>query len=294
MAARASGRVAGSAVAVTGGAQGIGREIARQLAEAGARVVIGDRDVEAARATAEEIGAWALPLDVTDTASFRAFLDGAQEALGPLDVLVNNAGVMWVGPFEEEPDAATAAMLAVNLHGVIRGVRLAAPAMRERGRGHIVTVASAAARLAPPGESTYAATKHGVLGYLTGVREELRGSGVRLTAIMPGVVDTALAAGTASGAARLLRPSDVAAAVVGAVQRPRFEVTVPGYIGPLARAAALLPQGLRDAVLRRMVPNQVAATRGRTERAAYEAGALAPPHAPATGTAPTETRGDDR
>lgn len=272
--------VAGKAIAVTGGAQGIGREIARQLAAAGAHVVIGDIDPDAARTTAEELGerVLALELDVTDTASSDAFLTSAESAVGPLDVLVNNAGVMWVGPFDQEADSATARMLAVNLHGVIRGVRLAAPMMRQRGGGHIVTVASAAAKLSPPGESTYAATKHGVLGYLTGVREELRGSGVLLTAVMPGVVDTELAAGTASGATTMLQPADVAAAVVDAIARPRFEVTVPAYIGPLARLVGLLPQPLRDAAMRRMVPNQVDATRGaaqRRQRSAYESRALA-------------------
>ncbi|MDN5760023.1 MAG: SDR family oxidoreductase [Tomitella sp.] len=280
-------KFAGRVVAVTGAAQGIGREIARQLVASGARVAIGDKNIAAAEATAAELGtgagsgsagggrvsegsAHAFPLDVTDTASFQAFLDSASSELGPLDVLVNNAGVMWVGAFDEEPESATERMLAVNLHGVIRGVRLAAPAMRARGRGQIVTVASAAAKLSPPGESTYAATKHGVLGYLTGVREELRGSGVELSVVMPGVVDTELAAGTGSGAAGMLQPSDVAAAVVGTISRPRFEVTIPAYIGPLVRVVNLLPQAARDAVIRRMVPNQVEAVRGSTARAGYE------------------------
>src|SRR5699024_218655 len=103
--------VGGRAVAVTGGAQGIGREIARRLADAGARVVIGDRDVQAARATAAEIGGGAagLELDVTSTESFTRFLEQTEERLGPLDVLINNAGVMWTGPFEDEPDRATEA-----------------------------------------------------------------------------------------------------------------------------------------------------------------------------------------
>ncbi|NKY89834.1 SDR family oxidoreductase [Nocardia veterana] len=264
--------IAGRVVAVTGGARGIGREIARVLAEAGARVAIGDRDEPAAVATASELPGTVrgFALDVTDTASFRTFLAAVESLWGPIDVLVNNAGVMWVGPFDEEPEAATARMLEVNLHGVIRGVRLAAPAMRARGRGHIVTIASAAARLSPPGESTYAATKHGVLGYLTGVREELRGSGVSISVIMPGVVATELAAGTASGAAKLLEPAEVADVVLRTIERPRFEVTVPRYIGPLVRLAELLPQRLRDLTFRHLVPDQVGATRGSSVRAGYE------------------------
>lgn len=264
--------IAGRVVAVTGGARGIGREIARVLAEAGARVAIGDLDRSVVEVTAAELpdAVHGFALDVTDTESFRRFLTSIESMWGPIDVLVNNAGVMWVGPFDEEPEAATARMLDINLHGVIRGVRLAAPAMRARGRGHIVTIASAAARLSPPGESTYAATKHGVLGYLTGVREELRGSGVRISVIMPGVVATELAAGTASGVASLLEPADVARTVLRTLERPRFEVTVPGYIGPLTRLAELLPQRLRDFTFRRMVPDQVTATRGSSVRADYE------------------------
>ncbi|MGC4935345.1 SDR family oxidoreductase [Gordonia sp. DT30] len=243
---------------------------------AGARVAIGDRDLPGAEHTAADIGGnvAAFALDVTDTASFSGFLAAVKSSVGPIDVLVNNAGVMWVGPFDTEPDDATDRMLAVNLHGVIRGVRLAAPPMRRRGRGHIITIASAASRLAPPGEATYAATKHGVLGYLTAVREELRDSGVRITAIMPTVVDTELAVGTATGSAAMLYPADVAAAVVTAIEKPRFEVTLPSYVGPAVRAVGLLPQRVRDVLMRRMVPNQVDAVRDSTVRADYEAEAL--------------------
>lgn len=264
--------IEGQVAAVTGAARGIGREIARQLAAAGARVAIGDLDVEAVRGTAAELPGTVegFQLDVTDTGSFRNFLAATESLWGPIDVLVCNAGVMWVGPFDQEPESATKRMLEVNLHGVIRGVRLAAPAMRARGGGHIVTVASAAAKISPPGESSYAATKHGVFGYLVGVREELHGSGVQVSVIMPAVVDTDLAAGTSAGGARLLQPGDVARAVVRTVRRPRFEVTVPSYVGPLTRFAGVLPQRLRDFAWRRMVPDQVAATRGSSVRSKYQ------------------------
>ena len=267
-------RLDGRVVAVTGGAQGIGREIAAQLAAAGALVAIGDRDAEGARKTAKEIGSaggqvLGFDLDVTDTASFQTFLGAVQRDLGEVDVLVNNAGVMWVGKFDEEPEEAAARQLDVNLHGVIRGVKVAAPIMRARGRGHIVTIASAASKLSPPGEATYAATKHGVFGYLKAVREELRGSGVELSIVMPIVVETALAAGTSSGAAKMLQPADVARAVGGVIEKPTFEVSVPGYIGPLARWVNVLPQPVRDLVLRKMVPNQVVKS-DKSARAEYE------------------------
>ena len=265
----------GLVVVVTGGAAGIGRQIAEQAARAGARVAIGDRDVAGAERTAAELGAGTRGylLDVTDETSYTAFLDAVTADLGPIDVLVNNAGVMWVGPFDAEPEKAGEAMFAVNVLGMIRGVRLVAPGMRERGGGHIVTIASAASKLAPPGESTYAASKHAVLGYLTGVREELRGSGVQISAILPGVVDTALAAGTDTGAAKLLSPDDVAAAVVAVIAKPRFITTIPSYIGPLVAFAGLLPQRVRDALMRRAVPDQVAAA-AKADRSEYEKDAL--------------------
>lgn len=262
----------GKVVAVTGGANGIGLEIARLLAMAGAKTAIGDRDGEAARNAAGELGGILLgvDLDVTDPDSFANFLTTVEAAWGPIDVLVNNAGVMWVGPFDAEPDAAAERQIAVNLLGVIRGVKLAAPAMVARGSGHIITIASAASLLATPGEASYAASKQGVLGYLKAVRAELRGIPVKLSVIMPAVVDTELAAGTGTGAAKMLQPADVAAAVLRTIARPRFEVTIPGYIGPLTRAINVLPERMREALFRRLVPDQVRQV-DREVRAKYEA-----------------------
>ena len=270
MAAR-SRPVAGRVVAITGGARGIGAATARALAARGARVAIGDLDADVARATAEAIGRGtvACALDVRSSASVAAFLDEAEAALGAVDVLVNNAGVMWVGSFEDEPEAAAERMFDVNVHGVARGVRAAAPRMRARRAGQIVTVASVASHVAPAGEATYAATKHAVLGYLTAVRQELRGSGVVLSVVMPIVVKTELAAGTSPGGIPALEPEEVAAAIVGAIERPRFEVFVPVRVGVLVRVLALLPQRGRDALYRRLVPDQAAETDGAARRA-YE------------------------
>ena len=262
----------GKVVAVTGGGNGIGREIARLLAAAGARVAIGDRDGAAARRTAEELDGilLGLDLDVTDNASFAGFLAAVEDAWGAIDVLVNNAGVMWVGAFDAEPDAAAERQVAVNLLGVIRGVKLAAPAMVARGSGHIITIASAASVLTTPGEASYAASKHGALGYLKAVRAELHRSPIHLSVIMPAVVDTALAVGTATGAAKMLQPADVARAVLRTIARPRFEVTLPGYIGPLLRAINVLPGWVRDPLFRSLVPDQVRQA-DRVARAGYEA-----------------------
>lgn len=263
-------------VAVTGGAHGIGRAITARLAAADARVAIGDRDLDTAHATAKELAGKhsgdveAFELDVTDTASFSTFLTAVEDRWGPIDVLVNNAGVMWVGPFETEPGTAAARQLDVNLHGVIRGVQLMAPTMRERGNGQIITIASGASKLAPAGEATYAATKHGVYGYLSAVRTELHGSGVQLSLLMPGVVETELAVGTATGPVRRLAPADVAGAVLDLVRRPRFEVTLPRRLGFAARIAAVLPDPARFRFLRAVVPNQITGVTDRAVRASYE------------------------
>src|SRR5438067_11009185 len=98
--------LANTCVAVTGGAHGIGRAIAQHFAQAGARVAIGDLDADVAQALADEIGSGAigLALDVSSSSAFAAFLDAAAQAHGPLGVMINNAGIAWVGPFHEEPD----------------------------------------------------------------------------------------------------------------------------------------------------------------------------------------------
>ena len=175
-------------------------------------------------------------------------------------------------PSFAEPEAAAARQIDVNLHGVIRGVKLMAPIMRERGRGQIITIASGASKLAPAGEATYAATKHAVYGYLNAVRAELHGSGVQLSIVMPGVVETDLAVGTATGPVRRLRPTEVAAQVVKLVRRPCFEVALPRRLGLAARLAAVLPDPARFRLLRAIVPDQGAAD--RAARLAYEGRAL--------------------
>ncbi|WP_019202186.1 SDR family NAD(P)-dependent oxidoreductase [Tsukamurella sp. 1534] len=264
-------------MAVTGAGAGIGAATARLLASRGARLAIGDLDEAAATRVAEEIRgagghAAAMRLDVSDEQSFAAFLDAA-EGDRPLDALINNAGVMWVGPFREESAGSVRRQVAVNLVGPILGTRLAADRMAMRRHGHIVTVASAASKLSPAGEATYSATKHGIYGYLKAVRRELRGSGVELSVVMPAVVDTALAAGTTTGAAAMLTPERIAEAIADALVRPRFEVHVPRSVRLLHGVQSLAPQPVRDLLDRLLVPDQTR-TADRGARTAYERDAL--------------------
>ncbi|HEX8857334.1 MAG TPA: SDR family oxidoreductase [Thermoleophilaceae bacterium] len=266
----------GRVVGITGGARGIGAAIGEALSRDGARVALGDIDGEAARQTAERIGGGAigLELDVTSTESFSAFLDAVENELGPLDVLVNNAGIMWVGPFSDEPGSAEARQFAVNTHGTMRGMKLAIPRMLRRGRGHVVNVASMASKVTPAGEATYTASKHAVYGYTAAVRAELEKTGIDITIVMPAVVETELAKGTSSGRTKRLTPEDVGRAVAAAVRKPRFEVYVPASLSVVSRIYAALPIRLRDAMARAIVPDQVKET-DRAVRAAYEDASVA-------------------
>ena len=144
--------LAGQVVAITGGGRGIGRATAAALIAKGARVAIGDIDAPLAERTASELGSGTvgLPLDVTDKASFTSFLDEVESRLGPLDVLVNNAGIMPIGPFVDESDAATEKARRHQHHGRDHRLEAGAPALPPRGRGHIVQLASIAGKAASP------------------------------------------------------------------------------------------------------------------------------------------------
>jgi len=245
--------ISGRVVAVTGGARGIGQAIAASLARRGARVAIGDIDGEAAERAAGALGAEAVgaQLDVTDRDSFERFLDMARDRLGPLDVLVNNAGVMVVGPFAEANEVAAARVMDVNVGGVIHGMRLAIPRLRERGGGQIVNVISGAGWVPPAALATYAASKHAAKGLSDAVRDELRGEGIRVTAVYPMLVRTELAVGTQPArGGRWISPEEVGEAVTKAIERPRDEVFVPRWTAGILRLQSALPPRGRDALAR--------------------------------------------
>jgi short-subunit dehydrogenase len=279
--------LAGETAAITGGARGIGRSTAQAMLRQGMRVAIGDVDLEAARKTASELGpsAVALPLDVTDRASFSSFLDEAEQQLGPLDVLVNNAGIMQIGRFIDEDDLTARRMVDINLHGVIVGTKLALERMLPRGRGHIVNVASQAGKFGTPGGATYSATKHAVVGLTEAVRGEVRlmGAQVQLSYVMPYVVKTELGSGL--GQARglsELEPSEVADAIVDALRYGTVEVWVPKRSRRTNQLVAVLPRRLSEAMGRAMKADRVLADadaglrRGYDLRAAHSEPGLEP------------------
>ena len=265
----------GKVAVVTGGARGIGQALARALAREGALVAIGDLDVTAAEATAAEFEGLGLALDVTDRPGFTAFLDEVEQRLGPIDILINNAGIMPLAPLDEESDASVTRQLEINLHAVIHGTQEAMRRMKPRGSGHIVNVASLAGRAAAPGLATYVATKHAVIGLSESVRAELRGTGVEITVVMPGFARTELASGVPDlrGVPRVT-PEQIAEAAVEALKVPRFDVWVPRRLAPLMTFAAILPRSWREAVSRAMNSSGVVDA-DRSVRAEYEARAAA-------------------
>jgi NADP-dependent 3-hydroxy acid dehydrogenase YdfG len=269
-------------VAITGAGRGIGRQTAAALIAQGARVAIGDIDAKLAQSTAAELGGGTigLELDVTSSDSFEAFLSAAESRLGTLDVVINNAGIMPLGPLVQEREAVTRALVDVNLHGVITGTKLALERFGPRDSGAIVNIASAAGKIGFPGGATYSATKHAVVGLSEAVRGELRGSAVRIHVICPMVVNTELGSGlTRIRGFGSLEPDDVAAAVVAALQDDRYETTVPRSLAPALALGRVLPRALAEWLLRRFRGDRVLADTDPVIRAAYEA-RIAPPSSP--------------
>jgi short-subunit dehydrogenase len=256
-------------IAVTGGARGIGRATAARLAAAGARVVIGDRDHDVAAAAAAELGhgVSALPLDVAEPESWQAFVAEA----GPLDVLVNNAGIMPLGAILQEPDRVTRTILDVNLMGVVNGTKAVAPGMAGRGGGLIVNVASGVGRVAMAGGATYTASKFAVVGFSEATRAELEPVGVEVCLVMPTVVRTDLAAGVPQ--ARFVKqvlPGDVAEAIEATIRKPRPERWVPGWTQGMTKFSLLLPRAVQQGIAK-VFRADVLADVDPAARAAYEA-----------------------
>jgi short-subunit dehydrogenase len=244
--------VRGKTIAITGAARGIGHATAKALLARGARVIIGDRDVavlESAVAGLRPLGQVSgYPLDVTDKESFQTFLDKARtDGAGHLDVLINNAGVMPVGPFLEQTEQTIRSAIEVNFYGVLTGCQLVLPEMVKRRRGHIVNIASMAGMVAVPGQVVYAGTKFAVVGLSTAMADEFAPQGVEVTVILPTFTNTELITGTkATGAQKPVEPEDIAAAIVKALDKPKTHVSVPAPLRFVGAVTSMLgPRGRR-------------------------------------------------
>ncbi|AFZ65761.1 SDR family NAD(P)-dependent oxidoreductase [Deinococcus peraridilitoris] len=239
-------------VIVTGASSGLGRAIARDLHGRGHRLVLAARRAEQLEALAAELSpaghrVLAVPTDVGDPESRAALIQRAQAVFGPLDVLVNNAGVggsrgqtFWELPLQE-------ATVDINLLALIDLTHQTLPGMVERGRGHIINVASVAGLIAT--EPLYSASKFGVRGFSLAVRRQLLGTGVHVSLVSPGFVRSEM---TADVRFPLPGPETVAHAVAGLLQRPRREVVVPGAYRALVALERAWPR-LGDLLVRQIM-----------------------------------------
>ena len=267
----------GRTAIVTGASRGIGPQIARVLGHEGMNVVLVARSAAGLEQVAAELGsagqhAIAVPADLSDHSTLDRIVEATEEQFGAIDLLVNNAGITATRRFETSSDEETAQIIDVNLTAGILLTKRVLPAMLERGRGHVVMIASLAGKVGSPYESVYAASKAGQIAFVQSLREELHGSGVGASVVCPGfVVESGMwaDAGISQGIhqprlAGATTPGAVASAVVRAVQRDSAEVYVNrppmrpmlvlGELSPRFRSWVLrrigLPQTFRKVVER--------------------------------------------
>ncbi|GAA1483172.1 SDR family oxidoreductase [Gordonia sinesedis] len=266
-------KLSGRRVVITGGARGIGLATAREFAKRGATVVIGDLTAAAVAAGVAAIGSSAegYVLDVTDHESFSDFYAKASAA-GPVDVLINNAGIMPIGHFEQQQPEIQRRAVEVNVMGCISGLQLAVTDMRTRGRGHIINVASAAGKSPVPGGLVYCGTKAAVVMMTETARMEYAGSGIEFTCVMPNFTNTELIAGTTSTRfIPMASPEQVATAIADAVARPKADVIVPAVMTPALKAQPFLPRRLRDRFAKLIGADKAFLTFDPNARSTYDA-----------------------
>jgi NADP-dependent 3-hydroxy acid dehydrogenase YdfG len=229
-----AGPLQGRVAAITGASSGIGEATALALAEAGASVALAARRGDRLAATAERIEgpSLAVEADITDEQQAREFIQRANDELGGLHILVNNAGVMLLGPVAGADVEDWRRMISVNLLGLLYCTHAALPLIEQSGGGDIVNVSSVAGRRADAGGAVYNMTKFGVHGFSEALRQEALHAGIRITIVAPGFVETELQGHNRSplvqqGLARsrerigqVLAATDIADAIVNAVSRP--------------------------------------------------------------------------
>jgi NADP-dependent 3-hydroxy acid dehydrogenase YdfG len=243
---------------ITGAASGIGAAAARRVLRDGHRAVLADIQGDAVESLAAELGdgAHAIRLDVRDEAAWQRAFHDVEARLGPIDVLVNNAGVLHVGFVMDLPAAKIREHFEVNVMGVVHGLHVAFARMSARGKGHIVNVASVASFAAVKGQVTYCASKHAVRAIHYGFAQEHRTSPVRLSIVHPGAVDTPMIRNVIGNPAASLAFADpavtadaVADAIALVVRTGKREIMVPRFRNQVLRLIGVWP-----GLLWRMIP----------------------------------------
>jgi NAD(P)-dependent dehydrogenase (short-subunit alcohol dehydrogenase family) len=245
-------KVRDKVVVITGGARGIGLATATALHKLGAKVAIGDIDEATVKESGANLGLDVYgKLDVTDRDSFSDFLDQVERQLGPIDVLINNAGIMPVGKIIDEPDAVTRRILDINVYGVILGSKLAVQRMVPRRSGHVINVASLAGELYAVGLASYCASKHAVVAFTDSARLEYRPAGVKFSMVSPTFVNTELTAGTHGAKGfKNAEPADIAAAIVRLVAHPKPRVRVTRAAGAMVASQKFMPRVVAESLNR--------------------------------------------
>jgi len=262
---------------ITGGARGIGRALAKDLIARGYDVVIGDLDLAVTDATARELGdhATAIRLDVTDRTLIAETIAHVESTLGPIELWINNAGIMPTGRFSDQSIELSRAIIEIDYVSVVEATRAILPVMLARGHGTIVNMASATGMKPLAGLAAYSGAKAAVIGFSAALHRELRRTGVRIMVVSPNMVRTAMGAGiTPPAISGSISAAAVSKATLRGLDRGRFHVIVPRRFALILRLFTNLPLSWQDWIDDRANSDRIGLGGDPAERAKYLAGVL--------------------
>lgn len=247
---------------VTGASRGIGVVLAEHLARKGVDLALAARSEADLEKTAEKVRVYGIraitvPTDVTDNADLRTLVDRTTGELGPVDLLVNNAGIERYTRFVAHDPEMIEAILRTNVTAVELLTRFVLPGMVERRRGHIVNISSAAGKTAVPYNTVYSSSKHALVGFSWSLREEMKPLGIGVSVVCPGFVsDTGMAHSWMNGrkapkVAGMVSPQKVAEEMIRAIEKDRAEVIVSGGLGKIVDVFHAISPALTTSIARR-------------------------------------------